>query len=662
MSIKHSLPKMKESDKQIKNIRQKNIPSFKLPRISFRSILPEHKARNCYGTDLFSIVLLALSAALLIVSRFIGDKGFLTPAVLIAALVLAGKDVFLAVFDDAAAGNCFSEETVFVLASVVTAAFGNFADGAVIMFAYRVCRMAEALSEKKIRSAADWLNIELPKRSSVETGEGIKVVSPKKIKKGRIVIVPADGIIPVDGIVLEGDSRMDTFPITGCEQAVGVSYGSTVYSGCINKDNEIRIKAIADFDDSTACIISSMLTQGMDYLSEKEKLIDYWTRLAAAGCIAAGIILAIVPPIILGIDWPVWIGKGCALAALSACYPLSKAVSMSFHAGIVLCASKGINVGGNRILEKLTSLSAIIFNKTGTLTEDRYEIEEICAETMDDYELLAIAAVAEQFSDHPIARAVCRECMSYEHMERSDVQFEEIEGRGMSAGVRGRHILVGNAGLLEDNNISCVIPRRGGTAIHVAVDGKYCGYIILGNKLKENAFDTIEALRQFKINSFVMLTGDLLANARAAASTLNFDMMKAELSKEEKLSAIEYLKTSEINGRAVAYVCSGCEDENFFTKADIGVSIGALGCRGAMSDADVLIMADDMKLLPKAVEYSVRSGNTASIETIVYGAFKLLLILLTAAGLCPVTAVMLLDLLISAALLFYSCVALRIND
>lgn len=662
MSNKHPVLKINRKEQPVKNIRRSDIPSFKLPKIDFKLIMPEHKANSCYGTDVLSLILLAAALILLISSRYVKNEGFIRPLMLIAALIFAGKDVLLALFNNAVSGDFFSEETAFALASVITAAFGNFADGAVIMLAYRACRLAETLSEKKIRSVTKWLNIELPKRSFVETKTGIKKVSPSKIKKGRIVIVPAGEIIPVDGTVLEGESRMDTFPITGNDKAVGISYGSEVFSGCVNKDSEIRIKAQADFDASTARIISSMLTDGVSYSSEKEKKINYWTRLAATGCMIAGIILAVVPPLILKTGWQTWIGKGCAVVTLSACYPLSKAVSMSFLAGVVECASKGINVDSCRTLEKLSELSAMAFNKTGTLTEESFEIEEINAKTMDGYEMLAIAAVAEQFSDHPIAKAICKGCLSYEHMEKDEVRIEEIEGRGVNVGVRGRQILVGNAGLLEDNGISCEVPRRGNIAVHVAVDGKYCGYIVLNNKLREKAFDTIESLRRFKINSFVMLTGDLISNARPAALTLSFDMMKAELSREDKLSAIEYLKNSEINGKAVAYVCRGCEDEEFFTKADVGISVAALGCKGAMASADVLIMADDLQLLTKAMEYSSRSGKTADIETLVFALLKLLLIVLTVAGLLSVTAVLISDLILSAATALYSCMILRVKD
>lgn len=617
----------------INKLKQLEIPEINVPKVEVNIRLPEQYISDRYEMNVPNCATIALSLAILVFGFFYNTGGWQKIAVYAAAFLLAGWSVILSVYDCIKDGRFFCEELVCILLCIADAAAGNYADAASIMLGFRILRLIEKVIDTRIDGIVNELGISLPKKAILETETGYKKIPIKKIKKNQIIVVEKGGTIPVDGIVVEGRSIVELYPLTGAPETVSTEAGGKVYSGSINMSDRLFIKAERTAAESEAAVLGKYIFDASLSNAPNEALAKKIGQVFFVVMSLGGVLVAVVVPLLLGGEWQKWIGRGMLMSALSFTFVFVETISAAYISGLAVCTSHGIIVKKSGVLEKLAKTTAFIFNKTGTLTEKKYSIEEVYAENMSEDDLLSIAAAAEQYSDHPIARAICSACPNYERIEKSQFGMEEIPCRGISASVKGRHIFVGNSGLLEEYGIKCKISRLGTTTVHVAVNGKYCGYIVLSNKVRENAFDAMEALRAQKASNMVMLTGDLQSISRRIAASLNMDMVKAELSTEEKCSVVEYLTDTNSSGDNVAYVCSGCEDEALFGAADVGIAVGALGNREAERNADVLILKDDLEQLAECVGIASETMKKCVFNTIAFFSVKILITLFAAAGL-----------------------------
>ena len=617
----------------INRIKQLEIPDIKVPKVKVNIPLPEQFISDRYELNIPGCASIALSFAVLVFAFFYKADGWMNIALFAAAFLLAGWGVFLSAFDCFIGGRIFCEELVCILLCIADAAAGNYADSASIMLGFRILRLIEKIIDRRIDGIVEELDICLPKKAVIETEAGYKKIALKKIRKNQIIVVKKGDTIPVDGIVIEGKSLVELYPLTGASESVSAEEGERVFSGSINMTGTLYIKAECPPAESEAAVLGNYIFDACTSTSSNESLIKKLGQIFFVVSSLAGVLLAIAVPLLSGGGWQKWIGRGMLISAMSFCFILVDTIGAAYISAIAVCTSHGIIVKKSGVLEKLAKTTTFIFNKTGTLTEKRYSIEEIYAENMSEYDLLSIAAVAEQYSSHPIARSICLACPNYERIDKSSFAMEEIPCRGVSVSVKGRHIFVGNSGLLEEYGVSCKMSRLGVTTVHVAVNGKYCGYIVLSNKIRENAFDAMEALRAQKISNMVMLTGDLQSISRRIASSLNMDMVKAELSTDEKCSVVQYLTDTNSSGNNVAYVCSGCEDEALFGAADVGIAIGALGNRAAEKSADVVVLKDDLEQLAECVGTASETMRKCLFNVIAFFSIKVLVMLFAAAGL-----------------------------
>ena len=617
----------------INKLKQIEIPEISVPKVKVHIPLPKQYISDRYDLNFANCVTMALSLAILVFAFFFKVDGWLNIVFYAAVFLLAGWGVFLSMVDCFSSGGFFSEELVCILLCIADAAAGNYADAAAIMLGFRTLRLIEKIIDVRIDGIVDELDISLPKKAIIEAETGYKKIPLKKIGKYQIIIVKKGKTIPVDGIVIEGKSVVELYPLTGAPETVSAAEGERVFSGSINLSDTLVIKAECSSRESEAVVLGNYIFDACSSTSPNESLARKVGRIFSAMVLLAGILSGVAIPLLNGGEWQKWIGRGVLISAMSFSFILADTISAAYISGLAVCTSHGIIVKNSGMLEKLAKTTTFIFNKTGTLTEKKYSIEEVYSENMSEYDFLSVAAVAEQYSSHPIARSICLACPNYERIEKSNFKGEEIPCRGVSVTVNGRHILVGNSGLLEEYGVSCKMSRLGTTTVHVAVNGKYCGYIVLSNKVRENAFDALEALRAQKASNMVMLTGDLQSISRRIASSLNMDMVKSELLTDEKCSVVQYLTDTNSEGDNVAYICSGCEDESLFAAADVGISIGALGNKAAEKSADIVILKDDLEQLAQCAGTASETMSKCTFNFIAFFSVKILVILFAAAGL-----------------------------
>lgn len=519
-----------------------------------------------------------------------------------------------------------------------------------LLILFRAVRLLETFVSERCGAALKALPEIKPDTANVETAEGVLNVEPDYVNVGDIIQVPAGERIPLDGIIIEGVTTVDTSAISGQARPWDVAAGYKVYSGCTNVTAPIRVRVTKSFEQSTAARLVRMSEKAAQFSSSQENFIRKFISIYTPSMLALALVLAVVVPM-FNAEWLEMLRRA-AIVLICACPSAAVlSVSLAYIKSIGAAAKLGIFVKGEDCIESMAMAETMVFDKTGTITEGRYVITDVFPVNMTERELLTTAASAEVFSRHPIAYAL-REAVGIRSAKDMKVtQVEEIPGRGVSAIVGDALVYVGNTALLEEHGISCELPSRSGAAIHVAIDGKYCGHILVADRIRSGAFDALESLRVQGIKKMVLLTGDVLSVARPLASKLNFDMLRAELKTEDKLSALAYLMSNKGSKSSVAFVGDGYNDRTLMERVDVGIAMGALGSEAAFMSADVLVMDRDIRKLPKAIGIS-RLASHISLENIAAGiCVNLAAAVLGAAGILSVTAAVIVCFAVSAAVL-----------
>ncbi|MGI5976525.1 MAG: HAD-IC family P-type ATPase [Candidatus Limivicinus sp.] len=572
-----------------------------------------------------NLLLGALSLCLFIAACFIPTEDPWLQLIFFAVpYIVLAVPVFVRAAGFAAALNLLEDDIIVSIASLAAFGIGQFAAGALIMLLYTAARMLEALGEKRQKKLQCGMKIELPELAITETDKGFEEKPVQELAQGDVVIVKAGEIIPVDGVVLEGMSSLDSSPLTASDEAVVASVGGEVVSGCRNITSDIKVLVNRIYTESAAYVANEQRERSARYNTKHEKFVSGFVKYYVPVITAAALLAAVLPPI-FNREWREWIGRAVVLLALSGCFGLEISVELSYLRGVAVLAGKGIVAKGYRFLESLAGTKTVIFNKTRTLTEGRYTVSEVVPKDISGEELLAAAAQAEKLSSHPIARAICRAGSGFIADDSTRIKMEEIPGRGVSSIVGDRHVFVGNAALLEEHGIHCAIAKKGGAAIHVALNGVYCGYILVNDRIRSGAFDALEALRVQGVKNMVMLTADSRSVARPIASSLNLDMVKAELTEEAKTSAVEYLNATKPEKSSLTFVSDGSGEAEALGRADVGIATGSLGDIEALDCADIIIMDDDIRLVPETLRISKNVCFTAGVSIILTIAAKLLL-------------------------------------
>ena len=605
---------------------------------------------DCGSVSFGGIAPVVFSAVLLAALSFLPAEGWMKCVAFLIPFVIAGFAVLMDAIDKLIERKYFEAEQITLIAAIAVFAIGFYTEAVLLLILFRVVRLLETFVSERCSAALKALPEIKPDTANVETAEGVLSVEPDYVNVGDIIQVPAGERIPLDGIIVDGVTTVDTSAISGQARPWDVAVGYKVYSGCTNVTATIRVRVTKNFEQSTAARLVRMSEKAAQFSSSQENFIRKFISIYTPSMLALALVLAVVVPM-FNAEWLEMLRRA-AIVLICACPSAAVlSVSLAYIKSIGAAAKLGIFVKGEDCIESMAMAETMVFDKTGTITEGRYVITDVFPVNMTERELLTAAASAEVFSRHPIAYAL-REAVGIRSAKDMKVtQVEEIPGRGVSAIVGDALVYVGNTALLEEHGISCELPSRSGAAIHVAIDGKYCGHILVADRIRSGAFDALESLRVQGIKKMVLLTGDVLSVARPLASKLNFDMLRAELKPEDKLSALAYLMSNKGSKSSVAFVGDGYNDRTLMERVDVGIAMGALGSEAAFMSADVLVMDRDIRKLPKAIGIS-KLASHISLENIAAGiCVNLAAAVLGAAGILSVTAAVIVCFAVSAAVL-----------
>lgn len=605
---------------------------------------------DCGSISFGGIAPVVFAAVLLAALSFLPAEGWMKCVAFLIPFVIAGFAVLMDAIDKLIERKYFEAEQITLVAAIAVFALGFYTEAVLLLILFRVVRLLETFVSERCGAALKALPEIKPDTANVETAEGVLSVEPDYVNVGDIIQVPAGERIPLDGIIVEGVTTVDTSAISGQARPWDVAAGYKVYSGCTNVTAPIRVRVTKSFEQSTAARLVRMSEKAAQFRSSQESFIRKFISVYTPSMLALALVLAVVVPM-FNAEWLEMLRRA-AIVLICACPSAAVlSVSLAYIKSIGAAAKLGIFVKGEDCIESMAMAETMVFDKTGTITEGRYVITDVFPVNMTERELLTTAASAEVFSRHPIAYAL-REAVGIRSAKDMKVtQVEEIPGRGVSAIVEDELVYVGNTALLEEHGISCELPSRSGAAIHVAIDGKYCGHILVADRIRSWAFDALESLRVQGIKKMVLLTGDVLSVARPLASKLNFDMLRAELKPEDKLSALAYLMSNKGSKSSVAFVGDGYNDRALMERVDVGIAMGALGSEAAFMSADVLVMDRDIRKLPKAIGIS-KLASHISLENIAAGiCVNLAAAVLGAAGILSVTAAVIACFAVSAAVL-----------
>ena len=538
------------------------------------------------------------------------------------------------------------EDCLILLAALAAFAAREPAAAALIVILGQLARLVSAYAIARSAQSVDFLRDILPETAHVEEEYGVMDIVPEEVIKGDLLLVKQNEAFPVDAVILDGAGTIDTSVFNGSETTRPVSAGDEVMSGCINRGEELHVKALRSFEDSSMARHLRSLSDTEKEKTWLEDRIEFYSAFLAPALLCLTFIFGLIVPL-FSHAWRPAFQKAAILLLLASPASLLLSIPVAYLGAMTRASRGGILIKSKTVLEKLSHTKTLIFGKTGTITDGNYTISDVVANRVTEKDLLAVAAAAESSSRHPIALSIKQAAGWTAEESKKVLEIEEIPGRGVTAFIDGKHVYVGNAALLEEHGIWFQVPSRSGAAIHVAVENEYWGHILLADKIREGAFDAIEELRSEGVDDIVMLTGDVRSVTAPLARSLNFDMVKTELSTEDKLSAVSFLRKGLGKGESLAYVGDGFHDSALFESADVGIALDAMGMNESTSAATVLLIDEDILRIPDALRIAVRSDRIIKENLILAAAVKLVLLVLALCGVLPILTVSIVDTLAS---------------
>lgn len=530
-------------------------------------------------------------------------------------------------------GKVFDENFLMAVATIGAFAIGEFPEAVAVMLFYQVGELFQSYAVDKSRKSISSLMDIRPDYANIEKDGKIEKVDPDEVKIGDIIIVKTGEKIPLDGVVVEGRSSLDTMALTGESVPRVVKTEDEVLSGCINKDGLLKIRVTKEFGESTVSKILDLVENASSKKSKSENFITKFAKYYTPTVVIIAVLLAFIPPIILKdfSTFSVWLYRALSFLVVSCPCALVISIPLSFFGGIGGASKMGILIKGSNYLEALANTETVVFDKTGTLTEGIFEVQDIYAEGIEKDELLRIVAHAENYSNHPIAKSV-KKAYNKEIDEKIIKNPQELSGKGIWAKIDEKDILVGNEKLMLEEKIDFKKCDEVGTILYVAIDKKYVGYVLIADKIKQDSPKTIRELKAMNIKETVMLTGDKKEVGEYVAKKLNMDKVYTELLPDGKVEKVEeLLKQKSENGKLV-FVGDGINDAPVLTISDIGVAMGGLGSDAAIEAADIVIMTDETSKISKAINLSKKTMRIVR-ENIIFAIFvKIAVLVLTAFG------------------------------
>lgn len=590
------------------------------------------------------LVRIILAAMLLVSLAFAPVTGPLRLALYLIPYLLVGYDILLKAAKGIRNGRVFDENfliTVATLGAIAIALYddtGEYTEAVAVMLFYQIGEWFQAYAVGKSRkNISDLMDIR-PDYANIERSGKIEQVAPESVEVGTVIVVQPGEKVPIDGIVIRGETSLNTSALTGESLPKNVAPGESVTSGCINLTGVIYVRTTRLFGDSTVSQILELVENASSRKSQSEAFITRFARIYTPIVFFSALALALVPPLVrlfaMGVDaqWDDWIYRALVFLVISCPCALVISIPLSFFAGIGGASKEGILVKGSNYLEALSQTSTLVMDKTGTLTQGVFEVTAVHHNTIDENRLLELAALAESASSHPISKSLQK---AYgKAIDRSRVtNIRELAGKGVVASVDEQEVAVGNEKLMTELGIEFIACRSIGTIVHIAVNGNYCGHIVIADQLKPNAIKAIDAVRKAGVNKVVMLTGDRKSVALAVASQLGIDEVRCELMPSDKVSAVEKLLAQRTGSGKLAFVGDGINDAPVLSRADIGIAMGAMGSDAAIEAADIVLMDDDPLKIAKGIKISRKCLRIVKENIWLAIGIKVLCLLLGAVGL-----------------------------
>ena len=578
---------------------------------------------------------IAASAVLLVAAVLIPYEGPWRFVLFLPAYFVIGWDVLWKAARNIAHGQVFDENFLMALATVGAFCTGFFGEGeypeaVFVMLFYQVGELFQGYAVGKSRKSIASLMDIRPDYANVERDGQLTQVDPEEVAVGDTITVKAGERVPLDGVVLEGQSMVNTSALTGESVPRQVQPGDDVISGCVNQSGLLRVRVTKPFGESTVQKILDLVENSSSKKAKAENFITKFARYYTPIVVFCALALALVPPLFVG-DWVGWVQKALIFLVVSCPCALVISVPLSFFGGIGGASRQGILVKGGNYLEVLANTEIVVFDKTGTLTKGVFNVTAIHPEEYSESGLLEMAALAESYSDHPISRSL-KEAWGQE-LDASRVgEVEELSGRGVRAQVDGKTVCAGNDKLMEDIGVKWHPCHHVGTTVHVAVEGKYIGHIVISDEVKPDAKEAIAALKAQGVKKTVMLTGDAKAVGESVAKDLGLDEAYTQLLPGDKVDRVEALLSEKSPKGKLAFMGDGINDAPVLSRADIGIAMGALGSDAAIEAADIVLMDDKPSKIAKAMEISQRTLRIVRQNIVFALAVKLLVLALTPFG------------------------------
>lgn len=585
-----------------------------------------------------------IAAILFIVATVIDvNAEWVNISIYLISYIIVGGDIVKKAVRNIFRGKVFDENFLMSIATIGAMLIGEYPEGIAVMLFYQVGELFQSYAvDKSRRSIAEAMDIR-PDYANVKKNDEVIKVDPDEVQIGDIIVIKPGERVPLDGKVIEGNSTVDTSALTGESVPREVEVGHEILSGCININGVITAEVTKEYGESTVSKILDLVENASSKKSQSEQFITKFARYYTPIVVIIAVFLATIPPLVIdGATFSDWIYRALTFLVVSCPCALVVSIPLSFFGGIGGASRKGILVKGSNYLEALAEAEIIVFDKTGTLTKGVFNVQEIHPEGITKEELLELTSYAESYSNHPISNSL-KQAYGKEIDNGRISDVEEISGHGVIAAVDGKKVAAGNIKLMKKLNIPCYEGEAVGTVVHVGIDDKYAGYIVIADEVKEDSARAIKELKEAKIKQTVMLTGDTKNVASKVAKQLGLDKVYSELLPGDKVEKVEELLAQKSAKGKLAFVGDGINDAPVLARADIGIAMGGLGSDAAIEAADVVIMTDEPSKIATAIKVSKKTLRIARQNTVFSIGIKIIVLILSAFGIATMWAAIFAD-------------------
>lgn len=611
---------------------------------------------------LYRIIITFILFSILMVTEHLGMlEKFNTIVLFIIYLIpylVIGYDIVWKAARNIKNGQIFDENFLMMIATFGAFGVQEYSEAVAVMLFYQVGELFQGYAVGKSRQSISAMMDICPEYANVEEDGNLVQVDPDDVEIGTVIVIKPGERIPLDGVVVEGESMIDTAALTGESVPRRAVAGDEIISGCVNGSGTLKVRTTKEFDDSTVAKILELVENASSKKSKTENFITRFAKYYTPVVTIGAVILAVLPPLILGGGWGDWIQRACIFLVISCPCALVISVPLGFFGGIGAASKIGVLVKGSNYLEAVAEMTTIVFDKTGTLTKGEFKVSELKPANCTEAELLELAALGEGYSTHPIANSIKEAYAKNIDMNRvSDA--EEEAGHGVNVKIDGQEVLIGNEKLMKTHQIEYVPCESAGTIVYVAKAGTFAGAIVISDTIKEGAKEAIHDMKQVGVKKCVMLTGDRQAAAQAVADELALDEVHAELLPGDKVSQVETLLSSQENKEKLAFVGDGINDAPVLSRADIGIAMGSMGSDAAIEAADVVLMDDDVRKIASVVKIARKTLRIVKQNIVFALAVKALVLILGALGMANMWEAVFADVGVSVIAILNSMRALK---